>query len=94
MLLHWLIRSLCRTRAELRLVLRVRAQYRAHLEQFGLSEPFKIRDRRVIRNRRISMLIGLLILHAQSPAIIATAIWSIPVLIGLTLWNLIARLLG
>lgn len=103
MLLRWLIRSLCKTPAELRVVLEgVRAyrayrayrNYRAYLEyrpgiDGGRNETWRF-DRRISRSVRLSLLTGLLVVQADSPQVFATGWFALP----LAAMAVMARLAG
>lgn len=94
MLLRWLILRLCASRPEIRLVLRTMRQYREHLNALGLSEPFRIGDRRIVRRRRLSMLVGVLMVHVQNPALVAMSLWAVPVAIAAAIWHTVMWLVG
>lgn len=88
MLLRWLIRSLCKTPAELRVVLegvrdyRAYRNYRPYLEyrpgiDGGHNEIWRF-DRRISRSVRLSLLTGLLVVQADSPQVFATGWLALP----------------
>ncbi|MEM5435933.1 hypothetical protein [Paraburkholderia diazotrophica] len=97
MLLRWLIRSLCKTPAELRAVLaavRAYRNYRAYLEyrpgiDAGHNETWRF-DRRISRSVRLSLLTGLLVVQADSPQVFATGWLALPLAAMLAM----ARLAG
>jgi len=74
-----MIRSLCMTPAELRVVLKGIRAYREH----GLSiddernEMWRF-DRRITRSIRLSLLTGLLIVQADSPQVFAAGWLAVP----------------
>ncbi|MCA8057159.1 MULTISPECIES: hypothetical protein [Burkholderia cepacia complex] len=79
MLLRWLIRSLCRTPAELRVVLMNVRAYRLHQQRPDdeRAAHWKL-DRRITRNVRLSLLTGLLIVQVESPQVFATGWIALP----------------
>lgn len=89
MLLRWLICRLCTTPGELRVVLHAVQQYRlrcrAPLEE---RDPHWMFDRRITRSVRLSLLVGLLVLHVESPQVFAAAWIALPLALLLTLLRL------
>lgn len=89
MLLRWLIRRLCTTPGELRVVLYAVQQYRlrsrAPLEE---RDPQWTFDRRITRSVRLSLLVGLLVVHVESPQVFAAAWIALPLALLLTLLRL------
>lgn len=79
MLLRWLIRSLCRTPAELRVVLMNLRAYRSRRQRADdeRATPWTF-DRRITRNVRLSLLTGLLIVQVDSPQVFATGWIALP----------------
>lgn len=79
MLLRWLIRLLCMTPAELRVVLQGIRAYREHGP--GLddehNEVWRF-DRRITRSIRLSLLTGLLVVQADSPQVFAAGWLALP----------------
>ncbi|WP_440130248.1 hypothetical protein [Trinickia symbiotica] len=84
--MRWLILHLCVTRAEVRLVLRALSRrYQARLEPREV-QPGTL-DKRITRNFRLALLIGLLTVHAENPRLAASAIVVLPVaIVLLALW--------
>ncbi|NIF54841.1 hypothetical protein [Burkholderia sp. Ax-1724] len=89
MLLRWLIRHLCTTPAELRVVLHALHQYRLRiLVPFGERDPHWSFDRRITRSVRLSLLVGLLVVHVESPQVFAAAWIALPLALLLALLRL------
>lgn len=79
MLLRWLIRSLCRTPAELRVVLMNLRAYRLRRRRPDYKRAVQWKfDRRITRNVRLSLLTGLLIVHVDSPQVFAAGWIALP----------------
>ena len=79
MLLRWLIRSLCRTPAELRVVLINLRAYRLRRRRPDDKRAVQWKfDRRITRNVRLSLLTGLLIVHVDSPQVFAAGWIALP----------------
>ncbi|MFL9996260.1 hypothetical protein PQR34_34710 [Paraburkholderia sediminicola] len=89
MLLRWLIRHLCATPAELRVVLYALQQYRLH-NRVPIEErdPRWSFDRRITRSLRLSLLVGLLVVHVESPQVFAAAWIALPLALLLALLRL------
>lgn len=86
MLLRWVIRHLCTTPAELRVVLQAIREYRLHsVIPFDQRDPGWTFDRRITRSVRLSLLVGLLVVHAENSQAFAAAWIALPlaVLLGL-----------
>jgi hypothetical protein len=79
MLLRWLIRSLCMTSAELRVVLKGIHAYRRHGRGIDdeHNETWRF-DRRITRNIRLSLLTGLLVVQTDSPNVFAAGWLALP----------------
>ncbi|MGF6976120.1 hypothetical protein QFZ94_004570 [Paraburkholderia sp. JPY465] len=89
MLLRWLIRHLCATPAELRVVLHALQQYRLHSRvPFEERDPHWSFDRRITRSARLSLLVGLLVVHVESPQVFAAAWIALPLALLLALLRL------
>jgi hypothetical protein len=95
MLLRWLVRTLCTTHAEMRVVLRsLRAYYlRTHRMHDGHDDqdPLWTFDSRVTRSMRLSLLLGLLMVHVENPRLFASAWIVIPLAILLALFHITGR---
>ncbi|TGN95636.1 hypothetical protein [Burkholderia sp. USMB20] len=79
MLLRWLIRSLCRTPAELRVVLTGIRTYRLRRQRPDEKRAAQWKfDRRITRNVRLSLLTGLLIVQTDSPQVFAAGWIALP----------------
>ena len=89
MLLRWLICRLCTTSAELRVVLYAVQQYRLR-SRVPLEErdPHWTFDRRITRSVRLSLLVGLLVVHVESPQVFAAAWIALPLALLLALLRL------
>jgi hypothetical protein len=93
MLLRWLIRTLCTTHAEMRVVLRsLRAYYLRMHDGHDDQDPLWTFDRRVTRSMRLSLLVGLLMVHVENPRLFAGAWIAIPLAILLALLQIIGSL--
>lgn len=79
MLLRWMIRSLCMTPAELRVVLKGIRAYRGHRKSIDdkRNETWRF-DRRITRSIRLSLLTGLLVVQADSPHVFAVGLLAVP----------------
>lgn len=79
MLLRWLIRSLCMTSAELRVVLKGVRAYRRRGRGINdeHNETWRF-DRRITRNIRLSLLTGLLVVQTDSPNVFAAGWLALP----------------
>ena len=79
MLLRWMIRSLCMTPAELRVVLEGIRAYRGHGPTIDneRNETWRF-DRRITRSIRLSLLTGLLVVQADSPHVFAAGWLALP----------------
>ena len=79
MLLRWMIRSLCMTPAELRIVLKGIRAYRGHGQNIDdkRNETWRF-DRRITRSIRLSLLTGLLVVQADSPHVFAVGWLAVP----------------
>ncbi|MEM5455811.1 hypothetical protein VSR69_13375 [Paraburkholderia phytofirmans] len=79
MILRWLVRSLCTTPTELRVVLKGMRAYREHGVTIGddRTETWRF-DRRITCNIRLSLLTGLLLLHADNPQVFAAGWPALP----------------
>ncbi|MDR5646447.1 hypothetical protein [Burkholderia cenocepacia] len=89
MLLRWLIRHLCTTPDELRLVLHALQQYRLRSRvPFEERDPHWTFDRRITRSVRLSLLVGLLVVHVESPNVFAAAWIALPLALLLALLQL------
>ena len=94
MLLRWIIRRLCRTRAEIRIVLRALQNRYAQPNE---SDPetihaFRQSDKRITRSVRLSILCGLLMLYVESPRLFTIAPMVVPLAALLVLFRLIGVL--
>ena len=79
MLLRWLLRSFCRTPAELRVVLLGVRAYRLHGQRPDDEGAAQWKfDRRITRNVRLSLLTGLLIVQVDSPQVFAAGWIALP----------------
>ncbi|MFP3562920.1 hypothetical protein [Paraburkholderia sp. SIMBA_030] len=86
MLLRWLIRNLCATSAELRVVLHAVRAYRLRsLNPSNERNPDWAFDRRITRSVRLSLLVGLLVVHEESPHAFAAAWIALPLALLLAL---------
>ncbi|MFM0307760.1 hypothetical protein P0D71_08160 [Paraburkholderia sp. RL17-383-BIF-A] len=89
MLLRWLICRLCTTPGELRVVLYAVQQYRLRSrllpEERDAHWTF---DRRITRSVRLSLLVGLLVVHVESPQVFAAAWIALPLALLLALLRL------
>ncbi|WP_288829545.1 hypothetical protein [uncultured Paraburkholderia sp.] len=89
MLLRWLIRRLCATPSELRVVLHALQQYRHRSRvPFEERDPHWSFDRRITRSVRLSLLVGLLVVHIESPQVFAAAWIALPLALLLALLRL------
>ncbi|CAM2187837.1 DUF202 domain-containing protein [Paraburkholderia sacchari] len=79
MLLRWLIRSLCMTPTELRVVLKGIRAYREHSRVIDgeQNETWRF-DRRITRNLRLSLLTGLLVVQTDNPNVFAAGWLALP----------------
>nr|WP_244391411.1 hypothetical protein [Burkholderia pseudomallei] len=78
-MLRWLIRSLCRTPAELRVVLMNLRAYRLRRRRPDDERAVQWKvDRRITRNVRLSLLTGLLIVQVDSPQVFAAGWIALP----------------
>lgn len=93
MLLRWLIRKLCVTPAEMRVVLR---SVRAHAFRLQNApddqDPLWTVDRRITQSVRLSLLTGLLVVHLENPRLFATAWIALPLAILLSLLRIAGSL--
>ncbi|WP_126227745.1 hypothetical protein [Burkholderia ambifaria] len=93
MLLRWMIRRLCTTPAELRVVLHALQQYRQRSQaSSGEHDPQWSFDRRITRSVRLSLLVGLLVVHVESPQVFAAAWIALPLALLLALLRLTGAL--
>jgi hypothetical protein len=94
MLIRWLIQRLCKTRAEIRIVLRaLRNHYAQRNEgELEMAHASRHRDKRITRSVRLSMLCGLLILYAESPRLFALAPMVVPLAALLVLFRVVGLL--
>lgn len=93
MLLRWLIRSLCATPAELRVVLHAVHAYRLRgMNASDKRNPDWTFDRRITRSVRLSLLVGLLVVRAESPHVFAAAWIALPMALLLALLRLTGSL--
>ncbi|REE18230.1 hypothetical protein B0G71_1228 [Paraburkholderia sp. BL27I4N3] len=89
MLLRWLIRHLCTTPAELRVVLHAIREYQLRsVIPFDQRDPGWTFDRRITRSVRLSLLVGLLVVHAENPQVFAAAWIALPLALLLGLLRL------
>ena len=94
MLLRWIIRRLCRTRPEIRIVLRALRHhyaYRNERDSEMAHAPHRP-DKRITRSVRLSMLSGLLMLYVESPRLFAIAPMVLPLAALLVLFRVIGVL--
>jgi hypothetical protein len=94
MLLRWIIQRFCRTRAEIRIVLRA---LRHHYEYRNEHDPVMTHasrqpDKRITRSVRLSLLCGLLMLYVESPRLFAIAPMVVPLAALLVLFRVIGVL--
>ncbi|MGF6749742.1 hypothetical protein OKW36_005402 [Paraburkholderia sp. MM5482-R1] len=89
MLLRWLVRHLCTTPAELRVVLHAIREYRLRsVIPFDQRDPGWTFDQRITRSVRLSLLVGLLVVHAENPQVFAAAWIALPLALLLGLLRL------
>jgi hypothetical protein len=92
MLIRWILLNLCRTRAELRIVLRtVRSYVEDHA---GSGSRAVTKDRRINRSFRMSLAVAALIVYRERPQLFALAVLSMPVVVILLCVRLVAFVLN
>lgn len=94
MLIRWLIQRLCKTRAEIRIVLRALRNHYAQPNEgeLEMAHASGHRDKRITRSVRLSILCGLLILYAESPRLFALAPMVVPLAALLVLFRVVGLL--
>ncbi|KVD99674.1 hypothetical protein WI91_02460 [Burkholderia vietnamiensis] len=92
MFIRWILLNLCRSRAELRLVLRA-VQRQAEDSADDRSKKFG-KDRRINRSFRLSMAVAALIVYRERPQLFALALLSVPVVMILLCVRLVVFVLN
>ena len=94
MLLRYLILRLCKSRAEIRIVLREVITHHIQLIEFnqGMTHVHRQPDKRITRSVRLSMLCGLLMLHVESPHLFSSALMVVPLATLLLLFRIVGVL--
>lgn len=96
MLIRWLILGLCKSRAELRCVMRAALTYMAarhaaspedipvsrfsQIFQRGAGQArYRVKDARIRRSPRLALTYAILVVHFESPQLLAVALIAMPV---------------
>lgn len=92
MFIRWILLNLCRSRSELRVVLRA---VQRHAEDSADDRSKRVgKDRRINRSFRLSLAVAALVVYRERPQLFALALLSVPVVVILLCVRLVVFVLN